>query len=98
MQHAFWQQVTQFGLAGLIFGGFLCALKWVFDANGQLLRDMAKERSEWSIIYQGFIAELRDMNAATKDFQTQVREDHKESLKQHRELSEILERINGYKN
>lgn len=85
-------------MAGVIFGGFLFVLKWVFIINQKILDDMAEERKAYQLINTGFIANIKELSTYEKEFHKTVREDHKASREEHKEMIEILGRINGYKN
>jgi len=93
METTTWQLLAQFGLAGIIFGGFLCVLRWVFTINGKLLQDMASERAEAHIIYHGFINQIETMNRASQEFQNRVHQDHDHNRDEHKELLQAIQRV-----
>ena len=85
-----WDLLAQFGLSGMIFGGFLCVLKWVFDINNKILADMANERIKAQDLYSGFIEQLRDLSVLNSEFRRQVRADHENHQKDHLKILENL--------
>lgn len=89
--------LVQFGLAGVIFGGFLFVLRWVFEINSKLLADMAEERKMQIQVRQAFAENIKEISQISKDFHNEVRDAHKYQRDEHKEMIEILGRINGYK-
>lgn len=87
----------QWGMAGIIFAGFLMVLKWVFEVNNKILNDMAEERKLTQQIHNGFIQKIQEMSAVNKEFQKTVDEAHRFQRDEHKEMIEVLGRINGYK-
>jgi len=89
-------QFVQFGMAGVIFFGFLCVLKWVFDINRALLQDMAEERKLNQEVLQKFAENINQNSLSIKEFRNEVRDGHKYQRDEHKEMIDILGRINGY--
>lgn len=92
-----WDKLAQFGMSGIIFGGFLLVLKWVFDVNGKLLTDMAEERRVSAELKKGFTENIKEISVATQAFQLTVEDCHRCQREEHREIIKSLGRINGYK-
>ena len=44
MDISIWERFAQWGMAGIIFGGFLAVLRWVFGINRSVLEAMQEER------------------------------------------------------
>ncbi len=87
---------VQFGMSGIIFFGFLCVLKWVFDINKKLLDDMAQERLCHQEMLKGFAENIKENSQSSKDFHKEVKDAHNFQREEHREMITILGRINGY--
>jgi len=81
-----WDMFSQFGLAGIIFAGFLCVLKWVFEINNKILMDMADERRRSLEIYTGFIEQLKGLSLMNADFHARVKEDHVLHQQEHQKI------------
>lgn len=88
----------QFGMAGIIFFGFLYVLKWVFSTTDKILIAMNEERKCAQETLKQFAENIKENSQASKDFHTEVRDAHKYQRDEHKEMTEILGRINGYKN
>jgi len=97
METTAWQIFAQFGLAGIIFGGFLLVLNWVFGVNHKILDNMEKERMSYQTILDGFNENLRENRAFNQTYHKQMEEQHKAQHEEHKEMIVILGRINGYK-
>lgn len=94
-----WENAAlQYGMAGIIFVGFICTLKWVFDINSKILSDMAEERKLQMEVRQQFAENIKEISQISKDFHAEVRDAHKYQRDEHKEMIDILGRINGYKN
>ena len=94
--HEFAQNAAQYGMAGVIFIGFIFVLQWVFKINAKLLDDMAGERKCNQEIMKGFSESIKENTQSSKDFQKQVDDAHKYQREEHKEMIASLGRINGY--
>lgn len=90
--------LAEFGMAGIIFGGFLLTLRWVFDVNHKILTGMDKERECSQMMLKAFAENIKEIQQANKDFKLSVEESHRCQREEHRQMIESLGRINGYKN
>ena len=88
---------AQYGLAAIIFGGFLMTLKWVFEVNNAILKDMAEERKMGMQVRQQFADRIREQTETNRAFHMAVDEAHKFQRQEHQEMIKVLGRINGYK-
>ena len=100
--------VTEMGLgaalAMLVFTAFFFLLKWVLKVSSDQLIAMAEERKSWLEAQRSFneqlhcLQEQSKMNMiASQAFYETVNEAHKFQREEHREMIQILGRINGYK-
>ena len=92
-----WEKLAQFGMEGIIFGGFLLVLRWVFDVNHKILTSMDVEREKYQESLKGFNENIKENSVNAKAFYAEVKESHDATRKQHEEMMIILGRINGYK-
>lgn len=92
----FIENAVQYGMAGIIFIGFIFVLKWVFDINSKLLSDMADERRMQMEVRQQFAENIKEISQISKDFHNEVRDAHKFQREEHKQMIETLGRINGY--
>ena len=97
MGGSFWTILAQFGMAGIIFGGFLFVLKWVFDINKSILMEMAEERKGNREMLKGFAENIKENSQSSRDFHKAVDEAHKYQRDEHQQMILSLGRINGYK-
>lgn len=97
MTQGFWEQVLQFGMGGVIFVGFLIVLKWVFETMRQMVKDVAEERRLNQEIQQQFAKSIKEHTESARAFHDEVKEAHKFQRDEHKEMIDILGRINGYK-
>ena len=92
-----WDVFLKFGMEGMLFGGFLLVLKWVFKVNHQILGDMSLERKMNQEVQAAFSENIKDITATNQTFHKQVDEAHKYQREEHKEMIKSLGRINGYK-
>jgi flagellar biosynthesis/type III secretory pathway M-ring protein FliF/YscJ len=88
-----WQIFTQFGLAGLIFGGFLLVLHWVFKVNHKILSGMEEERKAYQQSLKGFNDNIRDLSTSAKAFYDKVKQEHQDSAEEHKELLKEIKEL-----
>lgn len=84
-------------LSAGVFVAFFFLLKWVLGASSEQLRVMAEERTAWRMMQAEFANELKSIQETNRAFHAEVREAHRFQREEHKELSMILGRINGYK-
>jgi hypothetical protein len=97
-----WAKVVQeLGLgAALAIGMFIAfffLLKWVLETSKDMLGQMAKERETWTICLKNLNDQYINMSVNNKAFYDQVDTAHKFQREEHREMTQILGRINGFK-
>jgi len=73
-------------MAGIIFGGFICVLRWVIDQNKETLRNAHEARMR-------SVEGLTKQTEAIKEFATQVSEAHKYQKDEHERLLQTHEKI-----
>jgi len=84
----------EFGLIGIVFGAIFALLfiiiKWTLSTTKDILNQAAEERKSW-------IKAIEERNTALKAFNDSVTEAHKYQREEHKQMIEVLGRINGYK-
>ena len=91
-------------LSVALFTAFFFLLKWVLDASATMLKRMDAERQAWQQTHADFIRQLdalqiqgRENLLVSKAFFDAVKDDHKAQSAEHKEMIQVLGRINGYK-
>lgn len=87
-----------------IFSAFFFLLKWVLEESAKQLKFMAEERQSWIRSQDGMTLQLHaiqqqmlEVTATNRAFFVAVTEAHKHQREEHKEMAQLLGRINGYK-
>uniref|UniRef100_A0A6M3IWK9 Uncharacterized protein n=1 Tax=viral metagenome TaxID=1070528 RepID=A0A6M3IWK9_9ZZZZ len=98
MPHFAWEQ---YGIAGVVIGVLffilwkmlIWVMKWTDKQSDQHL----KERESWLVIMNGLRTSLELHNQSSIESRKQLSEAHGYQRAEHKEMMEVLGRINGYK-
>ena len=104
MDVEYFKLVREFGLALGVFGVFVFQLKWMLKTSAEQLHLLHQERDKMHDERVKFLEALerRDGACATHsrnvaEFSAAVTEAHRYQREEHKEMIQILGRINGYK-
>ncbi len=98
---SFWAKLAEYGLAGIVIGilffmlwrMLIWVMKWVDEINKQ----HAAEREAWMKRLESLDQSIQNHNLTSIESRKSTEEAHKYQREEHKEMIEILGRINGYK-
>ena len=98
---SFWAKLTEYGLAGVVIGIlFYIIIKiliWVMAWMDKQSLQHFEERKSWLEIMNGIKSSMDLHNQSSIEARRQSAEAHDYQRQEHKEMIEVLGRINGYK-
>jgi len=81
--------ISQFGIAGLMFGGFMFLLKWVLKLKEKILADAKEERTNFLEIIRNFQRSMDKVNELWSQEQTQSDQYIEHARREHQKMIEV---------